>query len=137
MLIFLWLSFCLTLFFPHLGDVASASETKRHRADRFGHEAHGDLVPTIPHCLDGLADIPVVMGHADVLSAREKQEVVGDTLTKAQEAVSQREFERFSPTMKGVWCPRARKRSPKPCRMFIMPEKHNRVRVKTLDSAFA
>lgn len=51
----------------YLGDVAGTGETKRHRSDRFGHEAHGDLIPTIPHCLDGLADVPVVMSHADVL----------------------------------------------------------------------
>ncbi len=52
---------------PHLGDIAGTSETKCHRADRFGHKPHGNLIPTIPHCLDGLADVPVVMSHANVL----------------------------------------------------------------------
>lgn len=51
----------------YLGHVAGAGETKRHRADGFGHEPHGYHVPTIPHCLDGLADVPVVVRHADVL----------------------------------------------------------------------
>lgn len=65
---FVWI-FCreLVVVLLYLGDVAGAGETKRHRADGLGHQSHGDLIPTIPHCLDGLADIPVVMSHADVL----------------------------------------------------------------------
>lgn len=55
------------LILSYIGDIASPSETKGHRADGFWHEPHGDLIPTIPHCLNGLADVPVVMGHADVL----------------------------------------------------------------------
>ena len=62
----------------YLGDVAGTGETKRHRADRFGHEAHGYLIPTIPHRLDGLADVPVVMSHADVLRTAERQGGTGD-----------------------------------------------------------
>lgn len=54
----------------YLGDVAGSGETKRHRADGFRHEPHGNLIPTIPHCLDGLADVPVVVSHADVLRDR-------------------------------------------------------------------
>lgn len=61
--------FIVSLTLMYLGDVAGSSETKRHGADGFGHKSHGDLVPTIPHCLDGLADVPVVMSHADVLRA--------------------------------------------------------------------
>lgn len=59
--------FVSSLTLLYLGDVAGTGETKRHRADRFGHEPHGDLVPTIPHGLNGLAHVPVVMSHADVL----------------------------------------------------------------------
>lgn len=59
--------FALRSALTYLGDVASSSETKRHRAEGFGHEPHGNFVPTIPHCLDGLADISVVMSHADML----------------------------------------------------------------------
>lgn len=56
-----------TAVLRYLGDVSGAGEAKRHRADGLGHEPHGDLVPTIPHGLDGLADVSVVMSHANVL----------------------------------------------------------------------
>lgn len=65
---FTFLGHCACFYVSqYLGDVAGTGETKRHGSDRFGHEAHGDLIPTIPHCLDGLADVPVVVSHADVL----------------------------------------------------------------------
>lgn len=56
---------CLVVWY--LRDVSGSSETKRQGANGFGHELHGNLIPTVPHCLDGLADIPVVMSHANVL----------------------------------------------------------------------
>lgn len=55
----------------HLGDVAGAGEAEGDRADGLGHEAHRDLVAAVPHGLDGLAHVPVVVGHADVLRARQ------------------------------------------------------------------
>lgn len=62
-----WFGHLIWLALAYLGNIACASEHKRHWADGLGHEAHGDLVPTIPHCLNGLADVSVVVGHADVL----------------------------------------------------------------------
>ena len=59
-------SFCFWSSF-YLGDISCSSEAKCDRANGFGHKPHGNLIPTIPHCLDCLADIPVVVTHADVL----------------------------------------------------------------------
>lgn len=61
-------------FSAHLGDVAGAGEAEGDGADGLGHEAHRDLVAAVPHGLDGLAHVPVVVGHADVLRARQEVE---------------------------------------------------------------
>lgn len=76
----------------YLGDVAGASETERHRANRLGHEAHGDLIPTISYCLYGLADVPVVVSHADVLGTAERRDV---SRLESQEAGVKSEIEDF------------------------------------------
>lgn len=51
----------------YLGDVAGSGEAEGDGPDGLGHEAHGDLVATVPDGLDGLAYVPVAMSHADVL----------------------------------------------------------------------
>lgn len=58
----------------YLGHIAGTSEAEGHRPNGLGHETHGDLVPTIPYCLDGLADVPVVMSHSDVLRTGSKRQ---------------------------------------------------------------
>lgn len=56
----------------NLGDVASASEAEGDWTNGLGHEAHRDLIAAVPHSLDGLAHVAVVVGHADVLRAEEQ-----------------------------------------------------------------
>lgn len=51
----------------NLGDVAGSGEAEGDAADGLGHQPHGDLVAAVPHGLDGLADVPVVVSHPDVL----------------------------------------------------------------------
>lgn len=88
MCIFCFIFFVSTLILLYLGDVAGTGETERHRADRLGHEPHGDLIPTIPHRLDGLADVPVVMSHADVLRTAETPEMTQQSIENLEEKVS-------------------------------------------------
>lgn len=70
--------------------------------------------------MDGLADVPVVVSHADVLGTGSKHQ-------SGKAGCSFDVFDVFDVfvalTMNGVWCPRARKRSPSPWRMLIIPEK--------------
>lgn len=54
----------------YLGDVAGSGEAEGDGTDGLGHEAHGDLIAAIPHGLDGLRDVAVVVRHAYVLSRR-------------------------------------------------------------------
>lgn len=53
--------------FLYLGDVSCSSEAKCEGSNGFGHKPHWNFIPTIPDCLDGLAHIPIVMSHTDVL----------------------------------------------------------------------
>lgn len=60
--------------FVYLGDISCSSKTKRNGANGFGHEPDWDLITTVPHCLDGLADVPVVMCHANMLWTKKMYE---------------------------------------------------------------
>jgi hypothetical protein len=51
----------------YLGDVSCPCEAEGDGPDGLWHEAHGDLVATVPDRLDRLAHVAVVVGHADVL----------------------------------------------------------------------
>lgn len=107
----------------YLRNISSSSETKCDGAHRFGHESHRDLVPTIPHCLDGLADISVVVRHADVLCTDERKMSTESQLQKktlAEELASMWKQNHFL-TMNGVLWPRARNLRPSPCKMLIIP----------------
>lgn len=71
-MIYLFILFILP-FSTNLGDIAGAGEAEGDRTNGLGHEAHRDLVAAVPHGLDGLAHVAVVVGHANVLRGRRRK----------------------------------------------------------------
>lgn len=57
----------------YLGDISGPREAEGDGSNGSGHEPHGNLVATVPDSLDGLADIPVVVSHANVLGTTERR----------------------------------------------------------------
>lgn len=57
-------------FLTYLRHIAGASKHKCKRTYGLGHQTQGNFISAIPHRLDGLTDVSVVVCHANVLSCK-------------------------------------------------------------------